>query len=225
VPKTPLWTIDTIKSGVERYYLENGKYPSATDFDETYYLPSSRQIQRAHGGLEKLRTVLKLEEINYTKGPARSAIALEGYKRGLSAEDMLEAKLIDYFGEPFVHTQKRYYKLLKNRYDFFIYHHNGYFGVDIFSPTRNVYIAKNVYHKIKKYADISLNIPIFFVIDSVTVTTEEVEKIQATIKPLKELPNIKLMLLSDFLEYIQDAYHPLSLPYGLKQVLKTIEQK
>lgn len=65
------WTLEVIREGINRYKEENGRLPTAWDFDRCDYLPSARQIQRSLGGLEKLRTDLGLDELNYTKGSLR----------------------------------------------------------------------------------------------------------------------------------------------------------
>lgn len=130
------WTLEKIQSGIDRFRQENEILPTAYDFDRTPYLPSARQIQRAYGGLEALRTLLGYDELNYTKGLLRRTRSIAGYTDGTSAEDALELILINHFKEPYVHTQKRYFKDHRNRYDFFIYYKDGYLGVDIFTTSR-----------------------------------------------------------------------------------------
>lgn len=49
------WTDELIKSGIDKFIEENGKMPTAADFDTTPYLPSARQVQRLHGGLAKIK--------------------------------------------------------------------------------------------------------------------------------------------------------------------------
>lgn len=120
-----IWTIDVIKEGIEHFYQEHNRYPTAIDFDAVPYLPSARQIQRKFGGMENLRTTLGYKELNYTKGDLRRTAYDNFSTRSLSAEDRLEVALIDHFGELYVHTQKRYYRLMKNRWDFFVYYKEG----------------------------------------------------------------------------------------------------
>lgn len=180
-----VWTIDTIKIGIDRFYQEQGRYPTAIDFDSVEYLPSARQIQRKFGGMEKLRSDLNISELNYTKGALRQSAYNEFAQRSISAEDDLEIALVEHFGELFVHTQKRYYKLMKNRWDFFVYHHGGYLGIDVFSTNRASYIMRNINHKLKKYADVPPTIPIYFVVD-INATDAEIKHQIIQSKQLKE---------------------------------------
>ncbi len=56
-----LWNLENIKSAIERFNVENGRYPTAQDFDSCSYLPWSRQLQRRFGGLVELRKLLKID--------------------------------------------------------------------------------------------------------------------------------------------------------------------
>lgn len=221
-----IWTLETIRSGIEHYYSEHRHYPVAYDFDECPYLPSSRQVQRKFGGLESLRLTLGLTEANYTKGDLRRTV-YDGFSpRALAAEDRLEIALITHFGEPYVHTQKRYYHLMKNRWDFFVYCKNGYFGIDIFSTSRKANIMNNIRHKLLKYADVPSSTPIFFIIDAPTLTEADVQQAIKDSAALKRCPNITVQLLETFLTSTIRQFTPLDLPSDVKLVLtKDIEQK
>ena len=213
------WTIDVIKAGIDQFVLENGYFPTAWDFDRSTYLPSARQIQRAFGGLEQLRARLGIAEVNYTKGELRRARSLEGSERGTRAEDELEIVLIHKFGEPFVHTQKRYYKDHRNRYDFFIYYQNGYLGVDVFTTARAEYIGPNIRHKLPKYRNVPSDTPIWFVVVAPSLDNTAIAKGAETALELTSLPNIHVGSLSQFLSYIE-TLSPLELPSNTKLVLK-----
>jgi len=211
------WTLTTIKAGIERFVTENDHFPTAWDFDRSSYLPSARQVQRAHGGLEQLRRDLNIEETNYTKGLLRTARSAEGYKRGTRAEDDLEILLIKKFGEPFVHTQKRYYKDHRHRYDFFIYYQNGYLGVDIFTTARAEYIGPNIRHKIPKYRNVPSNVPIWFVVVAPDLSDDEVLKGVLSARELTAMPNVHVGTLSQFLQHVAQL-KPLDLPEYVKTV-------
>lgn len=213
------WTLETIKHGVERYRQEHGHLPTAWDFDRCEYLPSARQIQRPYGGLEKLRDQLGLTELNYTKGSLRQKISFEGISRGIEAEDLLEPILMDYFGEPFVHTQKKYYKKLKNRYDFFVYHHGGRFGVDVFSTERTEYIGPNIRHKLAKYANIPSDVPVYFVVSSSSLLPKDVEAGKQTARKLLELSHIDVVHMEEFLILIK-SFTPLAIPAGFVSAIE-----
>lgn len=194
------WTTALIKQGIEQFLKENGRLPIAKDFDLNANLPSARQIQRNYGGLPALRSLIGLEQLDYTKGDLRREIASKGYADGLSAEEKLEVILINKFGEPYVHTQKRYGLHLKNRYDFFVYHQNGCFAVDVFATGRPEYIATNIRHKINKYKSIG-PFPIYFVVAG-NYTTSDIEKAAQSIVQLKTMPNVKIVSEEKFLSII-----------------------
>lgn len=213
------WNLNNIREGIERFLLENDHLPTATDYDRCPYLPSARQIQRVYGGLEKLRNDLGYQDVNYTKGSLRKAISQEGHTRGLGAEDYLEPLLINHFGEPFVHTQKRYYKKLKNRYDFFIYYQNNCFGIDVFATQRLEYIGPNIRHKLGKYKDVPKNIPIYFIAFSEKLTPDDIAKGAASAKELANFSNIHVIHMDNFLNLIKN-FQPLSLPPGFKSAIE-----
>lgn len=218
-----IWTLETIKHGIDRFTIEYHHPPTAHDFDICPYLPSARQMQRAYGGLESLRLQLGYEELNYTKGALRRSRSLSGHIDGIHAEDLLEARLIQKFGELYVHTQKRYYIDHKNRYDFFVYYYGGYFAVDIFTTSRPSYIGTNIRHKIPKYINVPSTTPIFFVVAGNTVTARDVKERTDTIRGLHALTNVTVILLTDFEKYIE-TLKPLEYPTGFRSVLGDIEQ-
>ncbi len=100
------WSKESIFEGFKKFYDENGKYPTATEIDADNFLPSSRQIQKAFGGLKNLRSVLGLPVNDYGAGESRSKIAHHINKRALIGERDIGILLINYFGEYFVHTEK-----------------------------------------------------------------------------------------------------------------------
>jgi hypothetical protein len=172
------WNEKNIKQASDRYIAENGKLPSAQDFDETPYLPSARHMQRAHGGVVALRRTLGYGEADFTKGDLRKKIATDANKRGVTAEDYFEPLLMERFGEPYVHTQKRYYKGTKNRYDFLVYAAGQTLGIDIFTTDRTSYIGKNIRHKIKRYKNAPSSLKIYFVLVGKDFTASDIKKSQ-----------------------------------------------
>lgn len=212
------WTLEIIKHGIEQFVAEYNRPPTAQDFDNTSYLPSARQVQRSFGGMGKLRTALGYSDIDYTRGELRSKIATDAGKRGVEAEEALELVLIDHFGEPFVHTQKRYIRGGKSRYDFYVYAHNYSFGIDIFTTERREYIDKNIRHKIPKYADTSAHIPIYFVLAGESYSDDDVAAVGHRI--LASYPNLHLMTLKTFMTFVH-TLQPLAQPDGLKSIIQT----
>jgi hypothetical protein len=207
------WTTEVIKEGVARYLKEEGRLPTSRDFDLMPYLPSARQIQRMYGGLPTLRTLIGLEDIDYTKGDLRRAIASKGYTDGLDAEERLEAILIEKFGEPYVHTQKRYGLHLKNRYDFFVYCKEECFAVDVFTTGRPEYISINIRHKINKYKSIG-PFTIYFVVAG-EHTEINIDKAIKSLKILETLPNVAVRSEQAFLQEIAKR-EALELPISFK---------
>ncbi|MGD0855520.1 MAG: hypothetical protein ABSA18_06910 [Dehalococcoidia bacterium] len=63
-----IWTWSVLKEGFERFFTENGHYPSALEIDSCPYLCTSRQIQRKFGGLPKLKMSFGIQESNYSVG-------------------------------------------------------------------------------------------------------------------------------------------------------------
>lgn len=213
---TTRWTPEVIKAGIERFVQENNRPPTARDFDLSSYLPTSRQVQRAYGGMSKLRAKLGYSELDYTKGPQRSAIATQAGIRGVEAEEALEVILIEHFGEPFVHSQKRYIRGGKSRYDFYVYAYQYSFGIDVFTTDRQEYIDTNIRHKIKKYAETSLKIPIYFVLAGESFDDEDLTQAREVLLRDK-FPNMHLITLADFIAYIQ-TLQPLLPPAGIKHI-------
>ncbi|MBH1980849.1 hypothetical protein I8H89_05015 [Candidatus Saccharibacteria bacterium] len=205
------WDLAKIKSGIDEFVAIHGVMPTSADFTNANKLPSARNVQRMFGGLEQLRKQLGYKEQNFTKGGLRQVIAHESNLRGLGAEDAFEPLLIEKFGEPYVHVQKRYYKGSKNRYDFFVYAKNRVFGIDIFTTSRLEYISNNVRHKVLRYKNAPAELSIFFVLIGEEYKSEDLRKITATIKELGEYPNMSVFTEIDFLTLIE-SFESLRLP-------------
>jgi hypothetical protein len=48
--KKEVWTKENLIDGFKKFFDEHQRYPIAEEIDDSEYLPSSRQIQRASGG-------------------------------------------------------------------------------------------------------------------------------------------------------------------------------
>jgi hypothetical protein len=168
-----IWTKDKIKEGFEKFFKENGRLPTALEIDKLDYLPSSRQIQRSFGGLEKLRADLGYENTHFGKGFHRSQIATKSNIRGRDSEIKLERVLKDKFGEVFVHTEK-IFDDSKNRADFYIYSPDFNFGIDIFY-TENIHgLQGNINIKINKYKNFKDKL--YFVVGNNLFKQSELDK-------------------------------------------------
>lgn len=193
-----IWKLQDLKEGIDRFYKENGKYPTVSDLDNINYLPSSRWIQYKFGGMVKVRKDLGYEDTHLGTGKYRTRIALKVNKDGLEFEHEIECFLIDKFGEPFVHIQKRI-GLGRNRLDFYVYHKHGVFGVDVTVASghfRNVQTNINI--KIAKYKD--LNLPIFFVVSG---DYNQTQFDQWIIKRLSPFPNrCRIFTPANFMRYV-----------------------
>lgn len=198
------WTIEKIKEGFERFRQEHGRLPIAPEIDRLDYLPSSRQIQRKFGGLEKLRSVLGYEDTNFGKGKYRSQIAFRTNKKGREVELELEKMLRKKFNEVFVHTE-RIFDDSKNRVDFYVYSPNGIFGIDVFYTETIQDLQKNINIKIDKY----LHFPyqLFLVVANPKFSQEQLD-LYSRDKRKKLPPNAQILTMHSLLVQLEskDSY-------------------
>lgn len=204
------WSKERIKSAFDEFVELNGRLPTAPEIDQSSTLPSSRQIQRKFGGLRALRAELGYEITDFGSGDFRSQITKTHGRRGSDAERLLEQKLINRFGELFVHTEKLYGKG-KNRVDFFVYAQNSNFGIDIFTTETTRDLQKNINIKVDKYIDFPKNIPLYFALSSTSLTDLDVERSLDNMSKLAKLPNLKILTL-DQLYYEVENYAVISSP-------------
>ncbi|MEI7426161.1 MAG: hypothetical protein WCK16_04550, partial [Candidatus Moraniibacteriota bacterium] len=164
------WTLEKVKDGFDEFYKLHNRYPTAYDVDDFDSLPSSRQIQRRFGGLEKLRKDLGLEIKNYTSGDDRSGKIVAFNKRGRECENIVYQVLINFFDEKFIHIEKptcgnavvsTYDN--KSRYDFYVYAKPSNFAIDVFGTNDTRGIITNMNMKEKKYNKLSIQEDIYFV--------------------------------------------------------------
>ena len=208
----PKWNNENIKEGFDRFISENGRLPTAYEIDDCSYLPSARQIQRRFGGLSNLREALGYEDLHFGKGKHRVAISQRVGLRGGNAEDELNGWLIDHFGEPFVHSERRFGDK-RNRVDFLVYAKDYVFGIDVFSTDDKRYVVKNIGVKLPKYLSFPTTIPLFFVVAGDNLTQEEVDSISRSIVRLAELPMAKLITVGALYDHLK-TIEPLALPDG-----------
>lgn len=160
--KSKKWDLEKIKEGFEKFQQLNNRYPAAYDVDDCDFLPSSRQIQRAFGGLVNLRKTLNLSVENYTKGAegTRKAIKInmEGKRCELYVFELLKTR----FDERFIHIEKPLDHAYKNRYDFYIYSKPNNFAIDVFSTDDARCLVNIMNIKAKKYAKIKNNNEILY---------------------------------------------------------------
>lgn len=194
------WTIEKVKDGFDRFFQENGRLPIAPEIDRLDYLPSSRQIQRKFGGLEKLRSLLGYQETNFGRGVHRSKIAHRTNKKGREVELEMEKILREKFGEVFVHTE-RIFDDSKNRVDFYIYTPEGNFGIDVFYTNSMRDLQANINIKIDKY----LKFPhqLFLVVANHIFLQSDLNRYSQNKK--KELPqNVSILTIDSLLSLIKN---------------------
>lgn len=194
------WTLEKIKKGFDAFIEKNGKLPTALEIDKIENLPTSRQIQRRFGGLEKIRKELGYNETHMGKGQNRANISFNIGIRGRNEEIKLEKWLREKFGEVFVHTEKILNISNKNRVDFYVYCPEGNFGIDVFYPETIKTLMNNVNIKIKKYKDIKEKI--YLVSANISITQNMIDKYSLGKK--NELPkNIEIYNIINFKEKVE----------------------
>ncbi len=194
------WTKENIKLGLEKFFLEFDRYPTAEEIDSYQFLPSSRQIQRNFGGLVRLRQELGLKVSNYGAGLERSKIALEIGKRGDQLERSVEHELIQHFGEHFVHVEKLIGKG-KRRVDFYIYANGVTFAVDVFYAKNMSQFKKIINLKALTYSGIGDNL-LFVNLNELSDITDSAINDYIYKKRMVKLPdNIQVMNLNSFRQY------------------------
>ena len=92
-----IWKLEDLKVGIDRFYQENGRYPTVSDLDKINYLPSARWIQMKFGGMVKVRRDLGYKDSHLGSGKYRIEIANQSNKIGLEFEHEIEKFLINKF--------------------------------------------------------------------------------------------------------------------------------
>ncbi len=218
ISQPPTWSTEQIKEGFDKFILQNGRLPTAEEVDSLDYLPSSRQIQRRYGGLEKLREQLGYADVHLGRGNYRSKIQKNSRVKGGEAEIKFYRWLTTKFGEPFVHSEKEYGDI-RNRVDFLVYAKNITFGIDVFATQTIHTLRRNVDIKAKKYMRFPSNLALLFVAWDGDFSQEEINKVCKT--HLTNLPNLRVMTGESALKKLSSV-EPLNVPEGFKSMLNKI---
>jgi len=178
------WTLEKVKSGLEKFYKENNRYPTATEVNEFPSLPSSRQIERRFGGLVKLRKTLKLSgPWDFTKGAYSSLRAKTINTRAHEKEKIIYGYLTKRFGVPFVHREYFFTDDRRARTDFFVHCQNGNFSVDVFCPKDKHNLINCINSKMKTYGDkLTLQYPVIFLMVNENISEGEIADLVANKK-------------------------------------------
>lgn len=202
MPIRPKWDLAKIKAGLERFYATHQRYPTATEIDTFDYLPSSRQIQRRFGGLPALRTELNLAgPKDFTRGEYSSDRARTINKRAHQLEKEVYQYLVKRFGQICVHREYFFTDDRRNRTDFFVYHKNGAFSVDVFHPRDRRNLLGCLNSKMRTYRRAKrLQYPVIFLMMNAAITEDEVASLLAN-KKNKLLANQQVMNLKQFKDF------------------------
>lgn len=202
------WSKENFLAGFNKFFDDYGHYPTANEIDTFKYLPSSRQIERAYGGLVRLRKDLNLKITNFSIGKSRSKMCFLINERGGNAEREFEKILVNKFGEHFVHVEK-IVGATKNRVDFYIYSQNYNFCIDVYHAKDFINLKKIINIKEKKYSNIKEDVYFINLNEDIGVT-EEMLRGCISNKKNKISDNIKLITKNDFLELIK-KFNPLKI--------------
>lgn len=186
-----------LKEGFERFFRENGHYPTAHEIDSCDYLPRTRTIQRNYGGLPNLRKALGFEILDYTKGEVRKETAIMCNKRANENENEIYKYLVEKFGEISVHREYRFTDG-SHRSDFYIFKK---FIVDVFYPKDKYSFLACLNSKIKKYNLLAENnfilLPVIFLQMNKDLSSELIKNI-VTNKKNKLHKNQSVMCVDEF---------------------------
>ncbi|OGG69560.1 hypothetical protein A3F27_00365 [Candidatus Kaiserbacteria bacterium RIFCSPHIGHO2_12_FULL_53_13] len=151
------WPMERIRDGLDRFYKENHRYPTATEFDECPYLPRAKTAERRFGGLVALRKQLNIgSEHDLRTGAHSSKRAHTINERAHILEKNVYELLCKQFGKEFVHREYFYTDDHRTRADFFVYDGKDGFCVDVFyaSSLKNIGGCLNL--KLAKYSQSDL---------------------------------------------------------------------
>lgn len=208
IGKQSKWTLENIKRGLELFYKQYNKYPTARELDDFKFLPSSRSIQRRFGGLVSLREELKLTgPSDYTKGEHSSKRAKKINERAHKIEHEIYKYLSLRFGVEFVHREFFFTDDRRTRTDFFIDCSNGDFSVDVIYPNNRHNLIGCLNSKMKTYSrEDMLQYPVIFLQMNKDITQDELDDIVVR-KKNKLQNNQKLLCIDKFKKFCQTK-HP-----------------
>lgn len=146
------WTIEELSLGLQHFYNEHKKYPTASEVDTYPYLPSARSIERRFGGLVELRQNLKLEtQFDLRSGKHSAERASKINRRAHSVELIVYEFLQSIFRKEFVHREYFFTDDRRTRADFFVYDKEKGFCVDVFYPSDRRNLVGCLNSKLFKY--------------------------------------------------------------------------
>lgn len=144
-------TLEQYKRDILQFIKDNGREPTAIDFDTEKTLPSARTIQRICGGLKNLRTDMGLNTKDFTKGLPRQKKAKKSMDDCIKEETELFIELLAKYGEDAVSSPTKVFLWRGITADFRFKHKNTTYIVDVFKPNTTHSFRGCVGHKNRKY--------------------------------------------------------------------------
>jgi len=173
------WTLEDLKDGLSSFYKQHGRYPRAHEIDTFEYLPSSRSIQRSHGGLVEIRKQLELSgQSDYRTGEHSIKRAKTINKRNNGVEEKIYDYLTKKFGKEFVHREHFFTDDKRTRADFLVYCKNGNFSIDSFYARDRHNLVGCLNSKLRKYSyDLMLQYPVIFLQMNGKISEKEMKSV------------------------------------------------
>lgn len=186
-------TVAAIKNGFEKFFVENGHYPTALEIDACPYLCSTRWIQKHYGGLINFRKMLRMNVTSYGIGDNRRKIWEYAGVKSLETENSLKKYLISVYGELCVHEEIKVGNS-RQRLDFFVYAKDN-FAVDVFNTYTLKTLIRNLNIKVRKYT--SYPFTLFFVVTGGKFDQKDINHV--VMNKINKMPeNIKCVTFENF---------------------------
>lgn len=173
------WTLEELKTGLEHFYKEHGRYPTTQEIDAYPYLPSSRSVQRRFSGALGLRKELGLTgQHDFRTGEHSAKRARTINRRAHKIEQDIYEFLAAKFGKEFVHREYFFTDDRRTRADFFVYDSKNGFCVDVFYPRDRHNLIGCINSKLKKYrSEYMRQYPVIFLQMNPNLSQEKLNEI------------------------------------------------
>lgn len=146
-----VWTKENIAYGLLRFIEEHGHEPTTLEIDACPYLPTSRQIQRKHGGVRAFRETLGLMR-DHSVGVKSSERGHQAYVRNLANEKEVLTQLRAKYGFTNVHFHYPLCDDGRTRADFAIFDDEDVYVIDVFEAVTMSSFVGCVNSKVRKHA-------------------------------------------------------------------------
>lgn len=158
------WSLEDLEDGLKEFYRQYDRYPRVHEVDAFEFLPSSRSIQRSHGGLIEVRKKIGLGgQSDYRSGEHSTKRAKKINERNNKLEQEVYDYLVKKFGKEFVHREHFFTDDRRTRADFLVYSKNGNFSIDSFYARDRHNLIGCLNNKLRKYDDkVMLQYPVIF---------------------------------------------------------------